>query len=353
MDMIKRILGLIRYIDWSHFVLDAATNSLTNGMIETINQAKAQSDQLSMTIIGDSLSLLEKTTGVILNYLKEISDYNREAFKADLREVCDGMKDIEANATNMKKKYAAARSGKPFYSELADEVAKEDYTKEGAARREKILKILSSTPSAKSKQVKAPVSFKSLLIEGLFAIGAVSAMYTDIIPKLDDNAGILENKRQGFWEKIRKVISQMLNKEPESAVYDIEYVDAARGVTVKDKVVFNTFRANLDQRAKALFNVSTKGLAVSKLEGMDEAKLLDILERYIRDVQAQHKILTALDEYFKTVASEEDRGKIKGIKPELSTIKNAIVKANQKRYEYNAQKEEAEQFKRLGINTEA
>jgi hypothetical protein len=339
-----------------HFVTDAAANSLTNGMIETVNQAKGQSDPLSMTIIGNSLTTLEKTSGIIMNYLKEVNDYNREAFKADLREVCDGMKEIEANTTNMKKKFVAARPGKPFFAELADEVVKEDYTKEGAARREKILQALSSTPQAqtqtKANQAKAPVSFKSLLIEGLFAIGAVSAMYSDIIPKLDENAETLKNRRQSFWEKIRSFFSQMFNKEPESAIYDIEYVDAARGVTIKDKVVFNTFRTNLEQRAKTLFNVSTKGLAVSKLEGMAETKLLEILERYIRDVQNQHKILSALDEYFKAAVSEEDRSKIKGIKPELSTMKNAIVKANQKRYEYNAQKEEAEQFKRLGINTE-
>jgi hypothetical protein len=43
---------------------------------------------------------------------------------------------------------------------------------------------------------------------------------------------------------------------------------------------------------------------------------------------------------------------VKGIKPELATIKNAIVRANQDRYEYSAQKEEEEQMKRLGINQE-
>jgi hypothetical protein len=30
-------------------------------------------------------------------------------------------------------------------------------------------------------------------------------------------------------------------------------------------------------------------------------------------------------------------------------MKSALIRANQKRYEYNAQKEEEEQFKKLGI----
>jgi hypothetical protein len=135
------------------------------------------------------------------------------------------------------------------------------------------------------------------------------------------------------------------------AIYDIEYVDVAKGVQVKEKLNVTTFRAELDRKAKILFNVSTKGMAVSKLEGMEETQLLGLLEKNIRDIQTMHKLLSALDEYFKAAADKEDRGKIKGIKPELATMKNALVKANQKRYEYNAQKEEEEQFKKLGITS--
>jgi hypothetical protein len=47
---------------------------------------------------------------------------------------------------------------------------------------------------------------------------------------------------------------------------------------------------------------------------------------------------------------KEDRDKIRGIKPELGTIKNAILRANSKRHEYSAQKEEEEQLKRLGVS---
>ncbi|MDR1908592.1 MAG: hypothetical protein LBQ35_01585, partial [Spirochaetaceae bacterium] len=184
MEKVKRILGLIRYIDWVHLVSDASSTSNTNAMVETVAQAKTQSDQLSMTIIGDALSMLEKATGTILGYLKEVNDYNREAFKADLREVCDGMKAIEANPTNMKKRYASAHTGQPFYAELAEEVVKEDYGPDGEARRDKILQQFSKTPGNKVKQVKAPVSFKSFLIEGLFAIGSVSGMFTEVLPKL-------------------------------------------------------------------------------------------------------------------------------------------------------------------------
>jgi hypothetical protein len=143
----------------------------------------------------------------------------------------------------------------------------------------------------------------------------------------------------------------MLNKDPDSQIYNIEYVDPTRQVQVREKLDFTAFHAELERKAKVLFNISTKGMAVSKLEGMEEPQLLGLLEKNIRDIQTMHRLLGALDEYFKAAADQEDRGKIKGIKPELSTMKNALIKANQKRYEYHAQKEEEEQFKKLGITT--
>jgi hypothetical protein len=82
---------------------------------------------------------------------------------------------------------------------------------------------------------------------------------------------------------------------------------------------------------------------------MGEDQIIAWLEKNIREVQSVHKTLTALDEYFKTEASRDERDRIKGIKPELSTIKNSILRANQMRHEYSAQKEEEEQMKRLGI----
>jgi hypothetical protein len=60
--------------------------------------------------------------------------------------------------------------------------------------------------------------------------------------------------------------------------------------------------------------------------------------------------LSALDEFFKSKVAAENRERIKGIKPELSALKNSYVKANQLRYEYSAQKEEEEQLKRLGVS---
>jgi hypothetical protein len=94
---------------------------------------------------------------------------------------------------------------------------------------------------------------------------------------------------------------------------------------------------------------SRSGPAFNKMQSMSEEQLLGMLERNIRDAQNIHKILGALDDFFKLVTDKEDRDKVRGIKPELGIMKNAILRANQRRHEFSAQKEEEEQMKKLGI----
>jgi hypothetical protein len=167
---------------------------------------------------------------------------------------------------------------------------------------------------------------------------------------MDENHTLLENKKQSFWQKVKKAMSQMLNKEPEPVIYEVEYIDPARGVPVREKVNFVSFRNDLDRKIRTLSTISVRGAGLTKLEGMQEEQIISFLEKNIREVQSLHKILVALDEFFKVGTSHEDREKVKGIKPELATIKNAIIRANSKRHEYSAQKEEEDQLKRLGVN---
>ena len=93
-----------------------------------------------------------------------------------------------------------------------------------------------------------------------------------------------------------------------------------------------------------------RGTAFSKISAMTEEQIIGYLDKYIKELTSLHRILTAMDDFFKANVDANDREKIKGIKPELTALKNAFVKANQFRHEYNAQKEEKEQMKLLGVN---
>jgi hypothetical protein len=352
LDRIKRILALVKYVDWVH-LSDSSTSPNTRAVGELVNQAKAGPDPLSLSVVGESLTNLTKTTGNILKYLKEISDFDREAYKLEIRNnITGGMPAGETpGLPQIKKKFAALMPGKPFYPDLIEEILKEDYSNSGAALRENILKQL-AIPDDKPKVVKSAVSFKSILIDGLNAIGSAALTFTEIGPKLDENKTFLESRKHGFWDAVKQLLQQIMKKEPEPVVYDVQYMDPIKGIPVKESVNFNNFRSDLDRKTRILMTLGARGGAAARLEAMDEPQLMNLLERNIREVQNLHKILSALDDFFKISMGKENREKVKGIKPELATVKNAIVKANQKRHEFSAQKEEAEQLKRLGINSE-
>ncbi|MDR3130570.1 MAG: hypothetical protein LBU18_03410 [Treponema sp.] len=353
-EKIKRLVGLVKYIDWTRFVMDGASGANTKAAAEMAAQARQGADSLSINIINGALNTLSRSAAAILECLKEASDYRRESYKMKLREKVSALMPPEeaAQIARVKKKFAAAMPGSPFYPDLAEEVIKEDYSEDGEKLRELVLKKLAGPGAAAKteKAAKVPVSFKSILIEGLFAIGGAGSILADIVPKITWNAEVLENRRKSFWEKFRELLQQMLNTEPEPAVYEVQYTDAVKGEKINEKVNLGNLKAGMEHNIRTLQNISGRGAVLSKLENMEESQLISILEKTIRDIQSLHKTLSALDEFFKTAADKEDRDKVKGIKPELGSLKNAIINANHKRNDYAARKEEEEQFKRLGIS---
>ncbi|MDR0622917.1 MAG: hypothetical protein LBG10_00615 [Treponema sp.] len=352
LDRIKRILGLVRYIDWIHLIPDAQSAN-TRAVAEITAQSKTGVDPIALSVIGGSLTNLSKSTGIIMGILKELTDYHREAYKLEVRNaITGGMTEAEATVAAVKKKFAAALPGKPFYQELVEDIIKEDYSPQGPALRQNILNSL-KVAETKPKAAKAKVSFKGILLEGIQVIGTVSTILHEIGVKLDENEILLANQKKSFWEKIKHLLQQAMNREPDEVVYDIEYMDPTKGIPVKEKVNFHHFRHEMDRKNRTIASFGLHGAAQAKLEGMSEDQLIVFLEKNIREVQSLHRTLTALDEFFKTEAPREDRDKVRGIKPELAAIKNVIVRANQLRHEYSAQKEEEEQMRRLGISPEA
>ena len=351
LDRIKRILGLVKYIDWVRLSPDSQS-PVTKAVAEMTNQIKIGSDPLTMSLISESLSNLSKSFNPIMGYLRVLTDYQRESYKLDLRDITEGMPQAEAsNLVQIRKKFSQAKPGTPFYPDLAEELVKEDYSEDGPALREAVLKKL-QVAEKKPATVKVQVPFRNILIEGIQGLGNTAGTLLDVMSKLDINEALIENKKKTFMQKFKKLMQQVFNREPDPIIYDVEYMDPVKNVTVREKVNFSIFRSDLDRKIRTLSPMAARGAVPAKLESMPEEQLVGFLERNIREVQSMHKTLTALDEFFKAEADREDREKIKGIKPELSTIKNAILRANSRRHEYSAQKEEEEQLRRLGVKPE-
>ncbi|MDR2435326.1 MAG: hypothetical protein LBD47_12285 [Treponema sp.] len=349
LERVRRILGLVRYIDWVHLTPDSQSHN-TRVVAEITAQSKVGVDQITLSIIGESLTKLSKTTGTVMGILRDMITYYKETYKLNIRNaITQNMSAGEVSVVNIKRKFASALPGTPFYQEFVDELIKEDYSKDGPAMQEAVLKSLKLVEE-KPKAVKPAVDFKATLLEGVQVIGGSANTLTEIVGKIDENGTVLANRKKSFWEKVRLIIRQMMHSEPEDVIYEVQYMDATKGMPVKEKINYRQFRADMDKKIRIFTNLGGQGTALSKLGSMSEEQITSYLDRSIRELQSLHRTLGALDEFFKSSSAKEDREKIKGIKPELSTIKNSIVRANQFRYEYNAQKEEEEQLKRLGVS---
>ncbi|MDR1428785.1 MAG: hypothetical protein LBI85_00720 [Spirochaetaceae bacterium] len=355
LERIKRIAALVKYIDWIHFN-SASQSHTTKAFAELIGSVKGNVDQISATIISESLDAIQKASVSVMIILKELVDFQREYIKGQIREKISGALPFAPDAgltkkneilSQIKKNYSAV-AGLPFSTEITEELINEDYTPQGEALRKTILKSL-ALPDAKPKVHKQQISFKTFLIEGLHILGSVSQTLADIVVKIDENNATMESIRKGFWDKVRKAFQEMMHKPPEPVIYRLQYLDTAKGTNVREDINYYSLKTDLEKKIRTTAALHAKP-GTSRLDAMGEDQVLAYLDRGVKDIQNTHKILSALDEYFKISAPPEVRDKIKGIKPELAAIKNAIVNANQKRYDYSAQKEETEQLKKLGVD---
>ena len=173
----------------------------------------------------------------------------------------------------------------------------------------------------------------------------------DAIQKLNENQGILDSQDKSFITKLRRILREMLGKSPEDIIHEVDYMDPATSVRKSEAINFRNFASDVSKKAQTLIAMTSRGsTAYKRLEGASEDQIYKFLEKSIEELQSFHRKLTALDEFFKSSITEpEVKNKVRTIKTELGSIKNTIIKANQKRYEYIAIKDEQEQMARLGI----
>ena len=135
-------------------------------------------------------------------------------------------------------------------------------------------------------------------------------------------------------------------------VYEVEFIDPATSVSRTMSVNFDDFYKRGIATAKktsAFASKTSPGLA--KMEDLAGDALYEILERHVIDVQRLARTMPALHDHFQAKLDKLGKGKLRGIRLEINAIKNAMLKANQRRHEYVSRKEEQEQLKRLGIKS--
>ncbi|MDR1955890.1 MAG: hypothetical protein LBQ30_03455 [Treponema sp.] len=347
LDRIKGVLGLMKYIEWMNLTKDSAS-PITQAVVELTNQLRHDADALELGGIVGSTQRLSRLNRSVLGTLKVIADFSREAYKLEVRNALGNS--IPAGKTpspaEIKLKMASAMPQQPFYTELINELIQEDYSPTGPELRENILKSLKVT-EAPPQTANKEVSLKHFLVGGIQSINTTIPTLMEIGVKLDTNHHILEGRERSIWDKLIQLLNLLLNREPKPSIYEIHINSGA--MSAREQVNFNQLRGRIDTKVKQF--TSIQNMTIAKLSAIQEDKLIRFLEQAIKDLQALYKTLNGLDDYFKQTVDQEDRDRIKGIKPELSILKEAYLKANRLRSDYTSQKVEIEELKKLGITS--
>ncbi len=356
-NRINKLVALNRSFTWDSFSPNSGKVN-TKGLAELVTNVRNGADPLSLNIINDSLSQLSKSSITITKYLKDLTEFHKERYKLMIRKmVMTGLPITAPTLTTgsgtaikeIKRAFVTNMKDQPFYTELIEEILKEDFSPDHAVLQQELLARLSTTKQGDKKSA-VEESLKPVLLDGIRTIGSAAPQLEVIVSKLQENQHYLLNSEQGFFQKLQRMIRKAFNFPEEEQAMTITCTDPVTQTNKKDTFVLSEFIEDVKRKSR-IYNGFTlrSSPAFQKIEAMEEAQILDLLTRNVAELSNLLKQFAGLDEYFKQTAQNETRGHIRGIKVEISAIRNNLVKANQSRAEYASQVEELQQLKKLGI----
>jgi hypothetical protein len=249
--------------------------------------------------------------------------------------------------------FATSGMNAPFVPELITEIIEEDVGPESDRNREETLRRIRTRSESVRKKSRAPVPPKQVLIDGLRSTAAAARSLEACLERLRDNAQVLSNRKQSLSSRLQHWFQRLMKRQPEAHVYELEFMDETTGTRHRESVNLEEFLEKLHKKARTYGGIlSRNGALWSKISKANEDQLYKYMNQELGELQIIHRRAHAFDAFFKTQTTPNEKRKLRGIKIELTSIRNAISKANQLKHDYVRRKEEKEQLKKLGIRTE-
>ncbi len=354
---ISKLLDLNNTFLWKSFT-NPSNHLNTKRLADIFQSVFTGPDKLSGSLLKDSISHLVKTEAAINTQLKALGIFHREEYKLLIRE--NIMPDVQVSSEDylnpsrvlkdIKKAFGAKLAGKqPFYTDLIIEVIKEDYSPESAALQQNSLKRLTAVKNDEHSERPAE-NYRHSLIAGLKVFGNSAPHFQAALEKITSNQEVVYASSNTLLHKFLKAVRQAFKlKDPEKEI-SVIFEDPVTQLKKKLVINYNQFEKEMSSKVSVFQSITASGSpAQNKLKTMSNESLLALLTKYISECNELLKQMSGLDEFFKTV-KPEFRTKIRGIKIEITTITNSVLKANQYRAQYSALTEEAEQMRKLGIS---
>lgn len=354
---IKKLIDLNNAIQWNSFSVNS-TNINTRTIATMLFNAKQGADALTVNMINDSVSKAGKAVLAINKSLKALTEFQREVYKGNIRKNVMSHPSFSAEKAasspddekvQIKKLFQTTMGKTPYYNELIDEIIDEDHSPDKANLQKALLKKL-EVENSSAQDSEEKIDTKSILLVALRVFGAMPGQISQAKEKIIENHEVLESEHNTFFEKLKKALRKAFNIEEKTVFYQISITDQATDTVRHEKIDYQQFIRDLELRSRRYASAGIrKAPLYEKISQQSEEKILEYVNQQILECNKMLKILNGLDEFFKSAPLPQNRSKIKGLKMEITALKNSIVKANQRRSEYTAYIEEEAQLRKLGI----
>jgi hypothetical protein len=359
MPRLKRISALLGYISWKS-LSDMAKSPTNRALAQYLGKIRMGTDSMAAGIIKDTLVQLEKVLRQITSVLAEAISFHRESFKCEVRARVLPTLGLDAASVGsrrdealhaLKRGFSQTMPGRPYYPELVEEILVEDFAPDVQSRRDALLERLAVREKKKEEvKTREEIPNKEVLLEAVRILSRVGPDLSSTLQVLLENHMLMSGRRMGLGERIRRWLARSVSRREEELLYEVEYFEGADPSPKMEKINFFPFTEGVRKKAALLSSLAGKAAGqYQKLEAADEDQVLEFLSKQISELHVIHRRMNSLNTHFLSEVPRETRTRLRGIKIQLTAIRNGIVKANQRKHEYVSRREEAEQMKRLGI----
>ncbi len=358
LDRLKRIIALIQYINWLH-VAETSPDATTALLAETLSKVRLSGDRVSTSMVTSSLDQMLSQSRAILALLKQLISFKRQTYKLELRRklltpirtaLAESYTESPENAYELlKSAFIREMKGQPFYRDLVMEILNEEFAENASELQERAVDSL-KIPEQLNERKRTKPDFRQILLEAIRLMLPAGGYLNDALKKVTANQEMLEKGRRGFGDKLRAWLKRAFKSRESRLTIEIRYFDNRTSSTQSEVIEFNGFVERVRRKAVLFAGlVSPESGSHNRLNQASEEQLHLFLKKNLGELQLMHRRMEGLNEYFRHEASGEERKRIKGVRIELSGVKNCVVRANRKRYDYVALKEEEEQLKKMGV----
>ncbi|TVR03254.1 MAG: hypothetical protein EA403_07280 [Spirochaetaceae bacterium] len=353
----KNLVGLVKYIRW-HQLTETSTHLMTRTLAEYIGRLVRDHDQLSAGITKDAQDQLARRSRTVLQLLKAVADYQREAIKyamsTELLPHCrvDPAKigvEREAVLKQLRRGAALAQPPVPFYADLAGEMLDERFSDQAPQLQKELLdrlKIEEKKPQVQSRREE----FRAILQDAVRTMVTGGGTLTSLVEKSRENAALLHARRKSVIDRFKDWVDRVTNRPTDKLLFSVEFLDENTSARHSEEIDLEQFTDGVQKRARLYGAILNRVSAPArKIQEAGEEQLFQFLQKEIEELFILHRRFSAIDTYIRSEVAREHRAELRGINTELAALKEHILRVNKKRHSYVARKEEQEQLKKLGI----